>query len=86
MNITTYRIKQYNSTSKTVICVNDKPICIVAGVGKTVSNIIAYLNGYDVVISDGKIKKILDICRETENDWLSDKIIKMERFLESDKE
>lgn len=63
MNITTYRIKQYNSTSKTVICVDDKPICIVAGVGKTLSNIIAYLNGYDVVIADGRIKKILDTCK-----------------------
>lgn len=63
MNITTYRIKQYNSTFKTVISVNDKPICIVAGVGKTVSNIIAYLNGYDIDITDGRIKKILDVCK-----------------------
>lgn len=63
MKITTHRIKQYNSTYKTVISVNGKPICIVAGVGKTVSNIIAYLNGYDVNIADGKIKKILDACK-----------------------
>ena len=63
MNITTHRIKQYNSTYKTVVCVDDKPICIVAGVGKTLSNVIAYLNGYDVDIPDGKIKKILDMCR-----------------------
>ncbi len=68
MNITTYRIKQYNSTFKTVISVDGKPICIVAGVGKTVSNIIAYLNGYDVVIADGKIKKILDICKAESED------------------
>lgn len=60
MNVTTYRIKQYNSTHKTVICINDVPICIVDGCGKTVSNIIAYLNGYDVPIADGKIKRILD--------------------------
>lgn len=60
MNITTCRVKQYNSTFKTVISVDGKPICIVAGVGKTVSNIIAYLNGYDVNIADGKIKKALD--------------------------
>lgn len=64
MKITTHRIKQYNSTYKTVISVNGKPICIVAGVGKTVSNIIAYLNGYDVNIADGKIKKILDTCKK----------------------
>lgn len=63
MDITSYRIKQYNSTFKTVISVDGKPICIVAGVGKTVSNIIAYLNGYDVVIADGKIKNILDRCK-----------------------
>ena len=63
MKITTYRVKQYNSTSKTVVCVDDKPICIVAGVGKTLSNVIAYLNGYDADIADGKIKKALDICR-----------------------
>lgn len=63
MEITTKRIKQYNSTNKTIIMVNKEPICIVDGVGKTVSNIIAYLNGYDVPIADGKIKKILDSVR-----------------------
>ena len=60
MNVTTYRIKQYNSTYKTVVCVNGKPVCIVAGVGKTLSNVIAYLNGYDAPIADGKIKIALD--------------------------
>lgn len=64
MTITTHRIKQYNSTYKTVISVDNQPICIVDGVGRTVSNIIAYLNGYDVVIADGRIKKILDRYRE----------------------
>lgn len=63
MNITTYRIKQYNSTYKTVVCVDDKPICTVASVGKTLANIIAYLNGYDVDIADNKIKKALDMYR-----------------------
>lgn len=66
MNITTKRVKQYNSTTKTVIMVDNEPICIVQGCGKTVSNIIAYLNGYDVPIADGAIKKALDktICKE----------------------
>lgn len=68
MNITTYRIKQYNSTYKTVICIDDKPVCIVKGVGKTVSNIIAYLNGYDDTISDGRIKKLLDKYRAEGSD------------------
>ena len=60
MRIDTYRVKQYNSTSKTVVCIDGKPICIVQGFGKTLSNIISYIQGYDVEIFDGKIKKILD--------------------------
>lgn len=64
MDIKTYRIKQYNSTHKTVITVDQKPICIVSGCGRTVSNIIAYLNGYDVQINDGAIKKKLDKLRK----------------------
>lgn len=68
MTITTCRVKQYNSTFKTVISVNAKPICIVEGVGKTVSNIIAYLKGYDVDIADGKIKKALDMCKAESED------------------
>jgi len=60
MIITTHRVKQYNSTCKTVVCVDNKPICIVSGNGKTLSNIISYIQGYDVRISDGRIKKIID--------------------------
>lgn len=64
MRIDTYRVKQYNSTTKTVITVNDVPVCIVAGKGITASNIIAYLQGCDVEIKDGAVKKILDKARE----------------------
>lgn len=60
MNIKVYRVKQYNSTYKSVVTVDDKPVCIVDGVGVTLSNILAYLRGFDVQINDGKIKKILD--------------------------
>ena len=60
MTINTYRVKQYNSTFKTVVCIDGKPICIVQGCGKTVSNIVSYIQGYDVKINDGRIKKILD--------------------------
>lgn len=63
MIIDTYRVKQYSSTSKTVVCVDGKPICIVQGRGKTLSNIISYIQGYDVKIYDGKIKRILDKYR-----------------------
>ena len=66
MNITTYRVKQYNSTYKTVICVDDKPLCIVDGCKQTVSKIMAYLNGYDVIISDNNIKRVLDHHRSEE--------------------
>lgn len=60
MRIDTYRVKQYNSTSKTVVCIDGIPICIVQGCGKTLSNIISYIQGYDVKINDGRIKKLLD--------------------------
>lgn len=59
MLITQTRIKQYNSTYKTVICVEGLPVCITAS-NKRASDIISYLNGYDVEIKDGKIKKQLD--------------------------
>lgn len=62
--IKTYRIKQYNSTMKTVITVDDVPVCIVAGKGITASNIIAYLQGCDVEIKDGAVKKVLDKVRK----------------------
>ena len=59
--VTTHRVKQYNSTSKTVVCVNGVPVCIVDGVGKTLSNIVSYLQGNTTVeINDGAIKKALD--------------------------
>lgn len=60
MTVTTKRVKQYNSTPKTIIMVDGDPICIVQGCGRTVSNILAYLDGYDVEINDKKIKQILD--------------------------
>ena len=59
MNITTYRIKQYNSTYKTVVCVDGVPVCLTRSNSRA-SNIISYLSGYDVEINDGAIKKKLD--------------------------
>lgn len=60
MRIKIYRVKQYNATTKTVITVDDVPVCIVAGKGITVSRIVAYLEGQDVEISDKAVKKALD--------------------------
>lgn len=68
MKIDTYRVKQYNSTSKTVVCIDGKPICIVQGRGKTLSIIISYIQGYDVEIFDGKIKKIIDKSKAESED------------------
>lgn len=59
MEIRTYKVKQYNSTSKTVVFIDGQPICIVKG-KKTLSNILAYIQGYEVEIKDGKIKKSID--------------------------
>ena len=66
MNITQTRIKQYNSTYKTVISVDGTPICLTRS-AKRASSIVAYLSGYDVEINDGKIKKQLDKIRKEKN-------------------
>lgn len=68
MKITTHRVKQYNSTCKTVVCVDNKPICIVSGNGKTLSNIVSYLSGYKTEIADGQVKKVLDEVLRGEED------------------
>ena len=63
MNIQTYRVKQYNSKPTTIICVDGEPIVSVRG-KKEISKIVSYLSGYDVVISDGFVKRALDKCLE----------------------
>lgn len=68
MNINAYRVKQYNSTTKTVITVDGVPVCIVAGKGITASNVMAYLQGCDVEIKDGAVKKVLDKVKENKSE------------------
>lgn len=64
MDIKTYRVPQYSSRPVTVIVVNGEPLCTVRG-NKSISNIIAKLNGYDIDIHDGRIeKKIREIRKE----------------------
>ena len=65
MKITWKKVKQYNSTKKFVIMVDGEPVCICKR-EKTAADIISYLEGYNVEIKDGKIKKILDKIRERE--------------------
>lgn len=59
MKITTYRVPQLMSKMITVICVNDRPICVVRG-KKSTSDILARLDGYDTQICDGRIQRIVD--------------------------
>ena len=68
MNINAYRVKQYNSTTKTVITADGVPVCIVAGKGITASNVMAYLQGCDVEIKDGAVKKVLDKVKENKSE------------------
>lgn len=63
MKITQTRVKQYNSTYKTVISVDEVPVCITRS-NKRASVIISYLSGYEVEINDGKLKKQLDKIRD----------------------
>lgn len=62
MKITQTRVKQCNSTYKTVISVDGIPVCITRS-NKIASDIVSYLSGYDVEINDGKLKKQLDKIR-----------------------
>ena len=63
MNIIQTRVKQYNSTYKTVILVDGIPVCLTKS-NKRASDIISYLNGYDEKINDGAVKRKLDIIIE----------------------
>ena len=59
MKIETYTVKQYSSKTVTVICVDGKPFCTARG-SRTISNIIARLNGYNVELRDGRMQKHID--------------------------
>lgn len=63
MTITQTRVKQYNSTYKTVVSVDGVPVAMTKA-DKRASDIVAYLNGYDVEIKDGTIRKTLDKYRK----------------------
>ena len=63
MKITTYRIRQFSSKPITVVCVNDIPICAARG-KRTISEIVTYLNGYDVTLKDKAIQRLLDKAKE----------------------
>lgn len=62
MNIRTYKVKQYNSTYKHILVIDGELVCAAQG-GKQMSKCIQYLSGYNVNISDGRIRKILNKYR-----------------------
>lgn len=62
IDISGYRVKQYNSKWKRVVTVNGEPVAIVSS-QKQESDIVCYLTGFEVDISDGRLKKELDKVR-----------------------
>lgn len=63
MKVKVVKVKQYNSTYKHILVVDDKPICVTESANRA-SDLIAYLGGADVKVSDGKIRRELDKVKE----------------------
>lgn len=59
MNIRTTKVKQYNSTKKIVLLVDNVPVSITRTEDEA-SKLISYLNGYNVELEDSSIKRVLD--------------------------
>lgn len=59
MNISTVKVKQYNSTYKHILMVEGIPVCIVRG-NKSLNDCISYLMNGEPLLKDGKIMKLLD--------------------------
>lgn len=56
-------VKQYNSTYKHILFINGEPIAITES-RERMSKLLSYVQGYDIVVNDFKIKKVLDKYRE----------------------
>lgn len=63
MKVKVVKVKQYNSTYKHILVVDDEPICVTESANRA-SDLIAYLGGADVKVSDGKIRRELDKVKE----------------------
>lgn len=63
INISTVKVKQFNSSYKYILMVNGNPICIVRGIN-TLNNCISYLMNGEPALHDGKIMKTLDKARK----------------------
>lgn len=62
MDVKIMKLKQYNSTWKHLLLINDEPLCFFESQNR-VNEALHYVNGYDANIDDGYIKKILDKYR-----------------------
>lgn len=62
MELKVMKVKQYNSTYKHIVMVDNIPVCVTQG-SKRASECIQYLSGYNADINDGKVRKILDKYR-----------------------
>lgn len=63
MNISTVKVKEYNSTKKHILIVDGNPICIVRG-NKSLNDCISYLMNGEPSLKDGRIQKLLDRVKE----------------------
>ena len=66
MDIKTVKVKQYNSTWKHILMIDNNPVCIFNSENR-IAEALQYLNGYDSDINDGYVKKELDKYRLPEN-------------------
>ena len=63
MNISSVKLKEYNSTNKHILMVNRTPVCIVKG-NKSLNDCISYLMNGEPPLKDGRIQKIFDRLKE----------------------
>ena len=66
MQVKTKKLKQYNSTYKYLLLVDNEPICLFKSQNQ-INEALQYLHGCPAKISDGKIKKVLDKVKEKYN-------------------
>lgn len=59
MNISTIKVKEYNSTKKYILMVESIPVCIIKG-NKNLADCISYLMNGEPSLKDGRIAKLLD--------------------------
>lgn len=59
MDIKIIKVPQFMSKKVNVICVNGTPICTARG-GKTTSDIIAKLQGYEITVKDGRLNRLIE--------------------------